>query len=74
LNAASGLAHARYDRDMPMRLKIVEIQAHLNPFEDVFRKVKIFKDRAREESRNDAELRESRLVRGAADILDPEPK
>jgi hypothetical protein len=57
-----------------MRLKIVEIQAHLNPFEDVFRKVKIFKDRAREESRNDAELRESRLVRGAADILDPEPK
>ena len=51
----------------------MEIQAHLNPFEDVFRKVKIFKDRAREESRNDAELRESRLVQEAKEILGKSP-
>lgn len=53
----------------------MEIQASINPFEDVYKKVKIFKDRAREESKNDAELRESRLakeVKGLG-ILDKKP-
>jgi hypothetical protein len=52
----------------------VEDQAYINPFVDVHSKVKIFKDRAREESKNDAELRESRAVQKATDVLDPEPK
>ena len=53
----------------------MEIQAHINPFEDVYRKVKIFKDRALEESKHDAELRESRLVQEfkGLEILDKQP-
>jgi hypothetical protein len=51
----------------------VEDQEYTNPFVDVHRKAKALKDRAREASKNDAELRESRLVREAKEILDKEP-
>jgi hypothetical protein len=53
---------------------IVEDQEYTNPFEDVHRKAKAFKDRAREANKNDAELRESRLVQEAKEILGKEPK
>jgi hypothetical protein len=53
---------------------IVEDQEYTNPFEDVHRKAKAFKDRAREADKNDAELRESRLVQEAKEILGKEPK
>jgi hypothetical protein len=53
---------------------IVEDQEYTNPFEDVHRKAKAFKDRARESNKNDAELRESRLVQEAKEILGKEPK
>ena len=46
---------------------------YTNPFVDVHRKAKAFKDHAREVNKNDAELRESRLVREAREILDKEP-
>jgi len=54
----------------------VEIQAHINPFEDVYRKVKIFKDRASEVNRSDAARRESRLVQEVKGlgILDKKPE
>ncbi len=51
----------------------MEDQQYTNPFEDVHRKAKAFKDRAREANKNDAELRESRLVQEAKKILDKEP-
>ena len=35
-------------------------QPYTNPFADVHSKVKIFKDRAREVAKNDAEVRESK--------------
>jgi hypothetical protein len=47
----------------------VEDQKYINPFEDVHNKVKAFKDRLREANQNDADLRESRLVRNAEEIL-----
>jgi hypothetical protein len=47
----------------------VEDQQYTNPFEDVHRKAKAFKDRAREANKNDAELRESRLVQEAKEIF-----
>jgi uncharacterized protein YbjT (DUF2867 family) len=40
---------------------IVEDQEYTNPFSDVHRKAKAFRDRARETNENDADLRESRL-------------
>ena len=48
---------------------------YVNPFADVHTKVKVLKDRAREVSKNDAEVRESRLmqeVKGLG-ILDKKP-
>jgi len=51
----------------------VEDQEYTNPFVDVHRKVKVFRDRAREANKNDAELRESRAVPEAKEILDKEP-
>jgi hypothetical protein len=51
----------------------VEDQKYTNPFEDVHRKAKAFKDRAREANKNDAELRKSKLVQEAKEILDEEP-
>ena len=48
-------------------------QNYTNPFEDVHRKAKAFKDRAREANKNEAELRESRLVQEAKKMLDKEP-
>ena len=53
---------------------IADGQEYTNPYVAVHRKAKDFRDHAREESKNDAELRENRLVRDAADILDPERK
>jgi hypothetical protein len=51
----------------------VEDQEYTNPFVDVHRKAKAFKDRAREANKNDAELRESRLMQEAKEIFDKEP-
>jgi hypothetical protein len=51
----------------------VEDQEYTNPFVDVHKKAKAFKDRAREVNKNDAELRESRLVREAKEFLDKDP-
>jgi hypothetical protein len=51
----------------------VEDQEYTNPFEDVHRKAKAFKDRAREANKNDEELRKSKLVQEAKEILDKEP-
>jgi hypothetical protein len=50
----------------------VDDQAYTNPFEDVHRKAKAFKDRAREADKNDADLRESRLRQEAKEIVDKE--
>ena len=50
----------------------MEDQKYTNPFEDVHTKVKAFNARAREANKNDAELRESRLVQEAKEILDKE--
>jgi hypothetical protein len=47
---------------------------YVNPFEDVHTKAKAFRDRAREANKSDAELRESRLVREAKELLDRETK
>ncbi len=49
----------------------MEDQKYTNPFVDVHRKVKVFKDR--ETSKNDAELREGRSAQEAKEILDKEP-
>ena len=51
----------------------MEDHQYTNPFVDVHKKAKAFKDRAREANKNDAELRESRLVREAKELLDKEP-
>jgi hypothetical protein len=48
-------------------------QQYTNPFEAVHAKVKIFKDRVAEASRDDAEVRESRLVQEFKGIIDREP-
>ena len=47
----------------------MEDQKYTNPFEDVRNKVKIFKDRLREANQSDADLRKSRLVQEAKEIL-----
>jgi hypothetical protein len=47
-------------------------QQYMNPFEDVHKKVKAFKDRAREANKNDVELRESRSVQEAKEIINKE--
>ncbi len=52
----------------------MEDQEYTNPFVEVHRKAKAFKVRASEVNKNDAELRESRLVQEAKEILDKEPK
>jgi hypothetical protein len=51
----------------------VEDQDYTNPFVDVHNKAKAFKDRAREANKNDAEVRESRLVQEAKEILGNDP-
>jgi hypothetical protein len=53
---------------------MVEDQEYINPFEDVHKKARAFRDRAHEASKTDAELRESRLVQEARQLLDNEPK
>ena len=52
---------------------IVEDQKYTNPYADVHRKAKAFKDRATEASKNDAELRESKLAQEFKGIVDREP-
>jgi len=52
----------------------VEDQQYTNPFVEVRRKAKAVRDRVAEANRIEAELRESRLVRETADILDHEAK
>jgi hypothetical protein len=51
----------------------MEDEEYINPFEDVHRKAKAVKDRAREANENDAELRKSRLLQEAKEIIDKEP-
>lgn len=51
----------------------MENQQYTNPFEDVHRKAKAFKERAREANKNDADLRNSKLVQEAKEIFDKEP-
>ena len=48
----------------------MEDQAYKNRFVDVHEKVKVLKDRAREASKHDAELREQRRVQEAKELLD----
>ena len=50
-------------------------QEYTNRFAEVYAKVKTFKDRARETDKNDAELRESRLMQEVTGlgILDKQP-
>ena len=55
-----------------VRGETLEHREYTNPFEDVHRKAKAFKDRAREANKNDAELRERRSVQEAKEILDKE--
>jgi hypothetical protein len=50
----------------------VEDKEYTNPFVEVHKKAKIFKDRVREANRNDAELRQSRLVQEVKENLDKE--
>lgn len=45
-------------------------QQYTNQFTEVHRKVKVFKDLAREANKYDAELRESRRVREAKETVD----
>jgi hypothetical protein len=52
---------------------MLEDQKYTNPFEDVHRKAKAFKDRACEANKNDADLRESRLLKETKEITDKEP-
>ena len=52
----------------------MEDPEYINPFEDVHTKAKAFRDRAREANKNDAELRESKLVQEAKELLDKETK
>jgi uncharacterized protein YbjT (DUF2867 family) len=52
---------------------IVDDQKYTNPYVNVHRKAKAFRDRAREANMNDAELRESRLVQEFKGIIDREP-
>jgi hypothetical protein len=48
----------------------VDDQQYTNQFAEVHRKVKVFKDLAREANEHDSELRESRLVREAKETID----
>ena len=48
----------------------MEDQEYTNPFAEVHRKAKAFKDRASEANKNDAELRKSRAIQEASEILD----
>jgi hypothetical protein len=55
-------------------VNIVADQEYVNPFEDVHKKAKAFRDRALEANKSDAEFRESRLVREAKELLDRETR
>jgi hypothetical protein len=50
----------------------MEHQKYTNPFVDVHNKVKAFKDRTREAKKSDAELRESKSLQEAKEILGKE--
>jgi hypothetical protein len=49
-------------------------QPYTNPFAAVHAKVKIFKDRVSEASRDDAEVRESRLEQEFTKLREKEPE
>lgn len=49
-------------------------QEYTNPFSEVHKKANAAKDRMRETSKIDAELRESRVLLEAQKMLDPESK
>jgi hypothetical protein len=51
----------------------MEDQQYTNPFVEVHKKAKAFKDRANEVNKNDAELRKSRAIQEANEILNKEP-
>jgi hypothetical protein len=53
----------------------VDNQKYTNPFAHVHSKVKVLKERAREANKNDAELRESRMVEEFKELetLDKKP-
>lgn len=48
----------------------MEDQEYTNPFVEVHRQAKAFKDRASEANKNDAELRKNRAIQEANEILD----
>jgi len=50
----------------------LESKEYLNPFIDVHRKAKAFKDRALEESKKDEEIRKLRLIQEAKSAFDEE--
>ncbi len=52
----------------------MEDQPYTNSFADVHKKIKALKDRIAAANKDDRELRESRLVQEATNILDPELK
>jgi hypothetical protein len=52
----------------------VDDQPYTNSFADVHKKIKAIKDRIAAANKDDRELRESRAVQKATDVLDPEPK
>lgn len=53
-----------------MRPGKMESKEYVNPFLDVHIKAKALKDRAREESNKDEELRKQRLIQEAKSTLD----
>jgi hypothetical protein len=50
----------------------MEDQGYTNPFVEVHKKAKAFKDRANETNKNDAELRKSRAIQEANDVFKKE--
>ena len=50
----------------------MEDQEYTNPFVEVHKKAKAFKDRANEANKNDAELRKSRAIQEANDVFKKE--
>jgi hypothetical protein len=67
------IRHTRGDRGLVSSIKsrirvgmcIMQNEKYVNPFEDVHKKAKAFKDHARETNKKDEELREEQAVRDA---------
>lgn len=69
LQAGASLALKSQRVEFGAGVHILKDDSYTNRFEDVHKKVKAFKDRAREASNGDAELRENRLAQEAKDLL-----